>query len=143
MWPDRSIVLADLGVDCLLVERHPSTSHLPKAHLLSQRTMEIFRHHGIADSVYEQGAPLDKMSKVRFATSLGGDSDLDRRTIFSIDAYGAGRCVTDTRPTAPSSAPIFPRSGSNRSCAPTPSSATPAACCFTHNSNPSRPTPTV
>ncbi|MGW0044571.1 FAD-dependent monooxygenase [Rhodococcus sp. NPDC003348] len=85
-----SSLLADLGVDSLLVERHPSTSHLPKAHLLSQRTMEIFRQHGIADSVFEKGSPLDKMSRVRFATSLGGDGDLDRRTIFSIDAFGGG-----------------------------------------------------
>lgn len=83
-------ILADLGVDVLLVERHPSTSNLPKAHLLSQRTMEIFRQHGIADSVVAKGAPLDKMSKVRFATSLAGDGELDRRTIFSIDAFGGG-----------------------------------------------------
>ncbi|MBH0118049.1 FAD-dependent monooxygenase [Rhodococcus sp. CX] len=85
-----SIILADLGVDSLLVERHPSTSHLPKAHLLSQRTMEIFRHHGVADSLFAEGSPVDKMSKVRFATSLGGDGHLDRRTIFSIDAFGGG-----------------------------------------------------
>lgn len=83
-------LLADLGIDCVLVERHPSTSNLPKAHLLSQRTMEIFRQHGIADSVTAKGAPLDKMSRVRFATSLGGDGDLDRRTILSIDAFGGG-----------------------------------------------------
>lgn len=85
-----SSILADLGVKTLLVERHPSTSHLPKAHLLSQRTMEIFRQHGLADSVFEKGAPLEAMSRVRFATSLGGDGDLDRRTIFTIDAFGGG-----------------------------------------------------
>lgn len=85
-----SSLLADLGVNSLLIERHPSTSHLPKAHLLSQRTMEIFRQHGIADSVVAKGSPLDKMSRVRFATSLGGDGELDRRTIFSIDSFGGG-----------------------------------------------------
>lgn len=85
-----SSLLADLGVDSLLIERHPSTSHLPKAHLLSQRTMEIFRQHGIADDVIGKGSPLDKMSQVRFATSLAGDGPLDRRTIFSIDAFGGG-----------------------------------------------------
>ncbi|MEV1294865.1 FAD-dependent monooxygenase [Pseudonocardia sp. NPDC049635] len=85
-----SIMLADLNVDSFLVERHDSTSQLPKAHFLSQRTMEILRQHGVADEVYVVGAPLANMSKVRFATSLGGDGPLDQRTIFSIDSYGGG-----------------------------------------------------
>ena len=42
-----SIFLSALGVESMLVERHPTTSHLPKAHYLNQRTMEIFREHGI------------------------------------------------------------------------------------------------
>jgi len=37
-----SIVLSSHGVEHLLVERHDSTSNLPKAHYLNQRTMEIF-----------------------------------------------------------------------------------------------------
>ena len=27
-----SILLSDMGIDHLLIERHPTTSHLPKAH---------------------------------------------------------------------------------------------------------------
>ena len=52
-----AIFLADLGVRALVVERHPSTSHLPKAHYLNQRTMEIWRLHGVADAVYARAAP--------------------------------------------------------------------------------------
>jgi 2,4-dichlorophenol 6-monooxygenase len=44
-----SLGLSQLGIDHLLVERH--TSHAPKAHILNQRTMEIFRQLGIADRV--------------------------------------------------------------------------------------------
>ncbi|WP_404320821.1 FAD-dependent monooxygenase [Arthrobacter luteolus] len=85
-----SILLANLGIDSVLVEKRGATSGLPKAHLLNQRTMEIFRQHGIADEVYSQSCPLERMSTTRFATSLGGDGPLDRRTIFSLDAYGGG-----------------------------------------------------
>ncbi len=46
-----SIVLSSHGVEHLLVERHDSTSNLPKAHYLNQRTMEIFRQHAVADPV--------------------------------------------------------------------------------------------
>ena len=43
-----SIFLADLGVDFLCVERNPTTTDHPRAHILNQRTMEIFRQIGRA-----------------------------------------------------------------------------------------------
>jgi len=85
-----SIFLSNLGVDHLLVERHSTTSHLPKAHYLNQRTMEIFRQHGVADAIYEVGCPIEKFGQVRWLTSLGGDGELDRKTIFEMDAFGGG-----------------------------------------------------
>ncbi len=85
-----SLFLSNLGVEHLLVERHATTSHLPKAHYLNQRTMEIFRQHGVAESVYEVGTPPHQMGKVRWLTSLGGDGPLDRRLIFEMDAFGGG-----------------------------------------------------
>jgi 2,4-dichlorophenol 6-monooxygenase len=85
-----SICLSDMGVPSLLVERHPDTSHLPKAHYLNQRTMEIFRQHGFADAIYAAGSPMSKISCVRWCTSLGGDGPLDRRVIHRMDAFGGG-----------------------------------------------------
>jgi 2,4-dichlorophenol 6-monooxygenase len=85
-----SIFLSNLGVEHLLVERHPTTSHLPKAHYLNQRTMEVFRQHGIADAIYRVGCPIEKFGQVRWMTSLGGDGELDRKTIFEMDAFGGG-----------------------------------------------------
>jgi 2,4-dichlorophenol 6-monooxygenase len=84
-----SIFLADLGVDHLLVERHPSTSHWPKAHYLNPRTMEIFRQHGVAEDVYKLGMPMEH-AKVRYITSCGGEGPLDRRELFAFDAFGGG-----------------------------------------------------
>ncbi len=85
-----SVFLSNLGVEHLLVERHDTTSHLPKAHYLNQRTMEVLRQHGVADAVYEVGAPIEKFGKVRWRTSLGGDGPLDQKSIFEMDAFGGG-----------------------------------------------------
>ncbi len=80
-----SIFLADLGIEHLLVERHGSTSHVPKAHYLNQRTMEIFRAHGLADALYAVGASPADLRLARWWTSLGGDGPLDRREIHAFD----------------------------------------------------------
>jgi 2,4-dichlorophenol 6-monooxygenase len=85
-----SIFLSNLGVEHLLVERHESTSLLPKAHYLNQRTMEAFRQHGVAEAILAVGAPIEKFGKVRWTTSMGGDGPLDRRLIHEMDAFGGG-----------------------------------------------------
>jgi len=83
-----SIFLADRGVDFLTIERHESTSILPKAHYLNQRTMEIFRQHGLADEVFAKGTPPYNRSKTKWYTSLGGDNPLAGKTIFEMGALG-------------------------------------------------------
>ena len=85
-----STFLSAHGVSSMLVERHPGTSHLPKAHYLNQRTMEIFREFGIADVIYERGTPMANMGCVAWLTSLGGDGPIDRKTICKLDAFGGG-----------------------------------------------------
>jgi 2,4-dichlorophenol 6-monooxygenase len=85
-----SIFLSNLGVDHLLVERHADTSILPKAHYLNQRTMEVFRQHGVAEAILEVGAPIEKFGKVRWVTSLGGDAPMDQKLIHEMDAFGGG-----------------------------------------------------
>lgn len=85
-----SILLADLGVASLAVERNDTTTDHPRAHILNQRTMEIFRQHGLADEVYWQGTPAAMMERITFRTSLGGDGPLDRRLIGNLDGYGGG-----------------------------------------------------
>src|SRR5438105_4358397 len=85
-----SIFLSDHGVGHLLVERHPGTSNAPKAHYLNQRTMEVFRQHGLDGDVLERGAPLENFGKVRWMTSLGGDGPLDAQLIHELDAFGGG-----------------------------------------------------
>jgi 2,4-dichlorophenol 6-monooxygenase len=85
-----SIFLSDLGVRSLLVERHPSTSLHPKAHILNGRTMEILDQHGVAADVYREGTPEANFGAMVWMTSLGGDSPYDRRVLYRTSAYGGG-----------------------------------------------------
>lgn len=85
-----SIVLSDLGIPHVLIERHAGTSNLPKAHYLNQRTMEVFRQHGLADAVYAVGTPMENMCQVRWRTTLGGSEPLDAKTFYTMDAFGGG-----------------------------------------------------
>ncbi|MFE0522903.1 FAD-dependent monooxygenase [Streptomyces sp. NPDC058954] len=99
-----SVFLSDQGVDHLLVERHPDTSRVPKAHYLNQRTMEIYRQHGVADDVLAEAAPLEKFGKVRWQTTLAGDGPLERRLIHEMDAFGGGAL----RETYAAAGPLLP-----------------------------------
>ncbi|CAN5232528.1 FAD-dependent monooxygenase [soil metagenome] len=85
-----SVMLADAGVHAYLIERHPGTAIMPKAHILNPRTMEIFHEHGIADDVYARGARREQNSAMRWLTSLGGDEPWDGREIHKVDAWGGG-----------------------------------------------------
>ncbi|WP_225840381.1 FAD-dependent monooxygenase [Streptomyces sp. NK08204] len=85
-----SIFLSDHGVGHLLVERHADTSILPKAHYINQRTMEIFRQHGLYDTVAEPAAEPGQFGRVRWQTTLTGEGPLDRQVIHEMDAFGGG-----------------------------------------------------
>jgi 2,4-dichlorophenol 6-monooxygenase len=85
-----AVFLGDLGVDYLVVERHPGTAPTPKAHYVNQRTMEIYRQHGVAAAVYAEAAPRANIGTVQWMTSLGGDGELDGIVFHEQDAMGAG-----------------------------------------------------
>jgi 2,4-dichlorophenol 6-monooxygenase len=93
-----SIMLSDLGVRHLLVERHPGTSLMPKAHQINPRTMEIMTQHGVAQDVYRLGAPFEHNSAVRFYTSLGGDEPWHRQPLHREDAWSGGELTAHYRP---------------------------------------------
>lgn len=84
------ILLAQLGVDARIYERRSTTSNLPRAHLLNQRTMEIFESIGVADDVYAMNPPEDRWHRVAWYTSLGGDKPGQRREIGHLPAWGGG-----------------------------------------------------
>jgi 2,4-dichlorophenol 6-monooxygenase len=82
-----SLLLSDLGVRHVVVERHDETARLPKAHIINQRAMEIFRGMGLADAIYAAGAPPQNMSTVAWMTSLTGPTPLHGKRIARTDAW--------------------------------------------------------
>ena len=85
LW--ASIELGMFGLKSLLIERHPGTSLIPKAHILHSRTLEIFRQFGMDEAVRRVGAPPENFSKTSWYTSLGGDEAWDRKILISIPSW--------------------------------------------------------
>ena len=65
-----SLSLARHGVGHLTVERHPSTAHTPRAHIINQRTVEILRALGVSKRFHEVATPQRMMSNNLWVTTL-------------------------------------------------------------------------
>jgi 2,4-dichlorophenol 6-monooxygenase len=103
-----SIFLSRLGIESLLVERHPAPGRLPKARYISQRTMEILRQFEVADAVYARSMPLAHIAHIRWCTSLAGDGELDRRTFYRIESFGGGS-LTEYAKDSPCESTLYPQ----------------------------------
>ena len=67
-----SMLLSQLGVESLLVSALPTTSILPKAHVLNQRAMEILTDVGVADAIYAHGTPAENMRHTAYYAGFAG-----------------------------------------------------------------------
>lgn len=85
-----SMLLSDLGVETLTISNAPSTSVLPKAHVLQQRSMEIYRKAGAADDIYAAGTPAHNMAATAWYAGFVGDDANHGRLIAKQEAWGAG-----------------------------------------------------
>ena len=65
-----ALTLARYGVPTLTIEKHPSTAHTPRAHIVNQRTVEIFRTLGISKAFHEVSTPQAMMSNNLWVTTL-------------------------------------------------------------------------
>src|SRR5882724_8550026 len=86
-----SLLLSEQGVDSLLVERNPTTSDHPKAHVVNTRTMEIFRAFGLEDELRAAAIAESALGHVRWVRSLAGP-ELGR-----LDAFQGTHDVSPTR----------------------------------------------
>jgi 2,4-dichlorophenol 6-monooxygenase len=84
-----SMLLAGLGVETLLVSSLPTTSRLPKAHVLNLRAMEILQDVGAAEEIEPRGAPAAAMAATAFYAGLTGGEGYGRR-ISRVECWGAG-----------------------------------------------------
>ncbi|MFE3799537.1 FAD-dependent monooxygenase [Nocardia tengchongensis] len=85
-----SMILSTLGVESLLVSALPGTSVLPKAHVLGQRTMEIFTEVGVAQAIYERGTPQENLVETGFYAGVRGANPNTGREIGKLEIWGAG-----------------------------------------------------
>lgn len=85
-----AILMAQRGIDVLLLERRATTSPYPRGHLLNVRTMEIFHDMGVAEPLYALSPPEDRWHRVAWYTSLAGPSPAHGRKIGQVHAWGGG-----------------------------------------------------
>ncbi|TRW47020.1 FAD-dependent monooxygenase [Georgenia yuyongxinii] len=72
-------LLARDGVDVAAITRYPGFANSPRAHIINQRTMEIFRDLGIEDRVAAAAMPATLMNQVIWAESFAGAEIARRR----------------------------------------------------------------
>src|SRR6201988_1580728 len=85
-----SMILSTLSVESLLVSSLPTTSILPKAHVLGQRTMEIFTEVGIAEEIYRRSTPQENLVYTGFYAGVKGSNPNAGREIGRLEIWGAG-----------------------------------------------------
>lgn len=90
-----SILLSQLGVDHVLIERRDGRSKLPKAHYLNCRTMEIFAGMDCDTQVYGKGSPASCIQRVAWYTSFGGEDPTDGIKFMELDAFGGGSLANE------------------------------------------------
>jgi 2,4-dichlorophenol 6-monooxygenase len=92
-----SMLLSQLGVETLLVSRYAETSRLPKAHVLNQRSMEIFTDIGVAPNVLARSTPLENIRTVAWYSGLAGEGPPERhgRRLAAAEGWGGGYADPD------------------------------------------------
>lgn len=95
-----SMLLSGLGVDTLLVSSLPTTSILPKAHILNQRAMEIMSDAGTADKIYEIGTPFENFSYTAVYAGFKGSEHAGKR-LAKIECWGNGGRDTEWAAASP------------------------------------------
>ena len=95
-----SMLLAQMGVDALLVSALPGTSVLPKAHVLNQRAMEVLGDCGVADAIYAAATPPEQMSHTAFYAGFAGGPGAGR-VLYKQESWGGGGSDPDWASASP------------------------------------------
>ena len=88
-----ALLLAEHGIDTVVLERRTHPSPHPAAHVLSARTLEIFRELGLEHDVRRLSSRVYELRDAIYATTFNGP-DLGRVTIY--DPYSAEAQLIDT-----------------------------------------------
>ena len=93
-----SMLLARQGVEHLLVSARPTTSDLPKAHVLNQRAMEVLDDVGVAEAIAQRSTPAEQMAATAFYAGFAGP---DPTTGVGSRGWRAGALEAPTSSGAP------------------------------------------
>ena len=85
-----SMLLSKLRVKSLLISAQSTTSILPKAHVLNQRSMEILTDLGVAERIYAVGTPPENMRATAWYAGFAGPRKNAGRMITRMNAWGGG-----------------------------------------------------
>jgi 2,4-dichlorophenol 6-monooxygenase len=106
-----SILLSNLRVPSLLVSRLPETSRMPKAHILNQRSMEVFTDSGVGPLILARGTPPENCKGFAWYSGFGSggrDTSHGRRLAFA-ECWGAGYTDPDYIAASPCAAINLPQ----------------------------------
>ncbi len=104
-----SALLSQLGVESLLINARPSTSDLPKAHVLNQRSMEILRDAGVDQPIYARGTPPENLRSTAWYVGFTGNEKHAGRKIGEMEAWGAGYTDPDWIAASPCASTNLPQ----------------------------------
>lgn len=96
-----SMLLSQLGIETLLVSALPTTSVLPKAHVLNQRSMEILTDVGVADEIYRRGTPPEQMRYSAYYAGFAGPDPIFGRQLGRMESWGGGGLDLDWAAASP------------------------------------------
>lgn len=68
-----SVLLSNLGVQNMMINKYKSTSPGPRSHITNQRAMEIMRDLGLEEAAKELSTPQSYMGEHVYASSLAGE----------------------------------------------------------------------
>ena len=83
-----ALLLAEHGIDTFVVERRAAPPTHPAAHMLSTRTLEIFRELGLEHDVRRLSSRIYELRNIVYATSLTGP-ELGRITLYDPESTEA------------------------------------------------------
>jgi len=90
-----SMLLSSYGISTHLVSRYPKTSNLPKAHVVSIKTMEAFYELGLDEKIRERSTPPEMMRYASYSAGFAGPHEDYGRPLLRLPAWGCGQQETD------------------------------------------------
>ncbi|EIC67512.1 FAD-dependent monooxygenase [Mycobacteroides abscessus] len=83
------LLLRLYGVDALLLNARNETSNYPKAHIVNQRSMQIFDDLGVAEIIEKHAAPKDFTKYTGISAGLNGPGPDYGRSIAKVRSWGS------------------------------------------------------